>query len=359
MNYIIPIAEFGNYFLFSILVGHVVLQFVPEANKPQINIPKPFLLLSTLGILIFSIGPLIEPILYFKEGFGLSMAVSSVLFDFQVGKAWLFTGFMAAFLWLAIILRISKYVQALLLILMIGAVGYAGHVASLSFWAGFISHSLHFLMVTIWVGVLLHLAWFTKELPNWSRVLRWFTPMALACFIVTILSGFILMYYVVDIKSYAKAWVLPYGQMLLIKHISIIPVLIFAFINGILVRKSIALSNFNPRPWLRGESIFLFVIFYVTGVLGTLAPPHSDVDFTVNFEGPSKWVEWLLNKKILTTEQTHFLPSIQSGLLILLSIIFLLMILVSFKRIRPMLSVVFGICFIVVLYLGLMFSLII
>ncbi|MDQ6596378.1 copper resistance protein CopC [Bacillus salipaludis] len=39
-----------------------------------------------------------------------------------------------------------------------------------------------------------------------------------------------------------------YGQMLLLKHISIIPVLIFAFINGVLSRKSIKLPSFNPRP---------------------------------------------------------------------------------------------------------------
>ncbi len=356
MTIFIPIAEFANYFLFSLLVGHVVLQFVPEDNKPKINIAKPFLLLSTLGIIIFSVVPIVQPILYFNEGFGLGMALRTVLFDFLVGKAWLFIGFMATFLWISIMLNVSKYVQAFLLILMIGAVGYAGHVASLSFWPGFISHSLHFLMVTIWVGVLIHLAWFAKELPDWSKVLRWFTPMALVCFILTIISGFILMFYVVDIKSYAKAWVLPYGQMLLIKHISIIPVMVFAFINGILVRKTITLPKFNPRPWLRGESIFLFVIFYITGVLGTLSPPH-DVDYTVKYEGPAKWVEWLLGKNIISTSNIHLVPSLQSGLLILCSIIFLLMIVVSFKKFRPFLSVLFGVCFIVVIYMGLMLSL--
>lgn len=51
MGVLIPIAEFGNYFLFSILMGHVALQFVPEDKKPKTNIPKPVLLLSTLGII--------------------------------------------------------------------------------------------------------------------------------------------------------------------------------------------------------------------------------------------------------------------------------------------------------------------
>ncbi|MED4778442.1 hypothetical protein P9306_18285, partial [Bacillus atrophaeus] len=52
--------------------------------------------------------------------------------------------------------------------------------------------------------------------------------------------------YVVDIKDYAKCWVLPYGQMLLLKHIGILPLLAFAFINGVLIRKTKALSLYNP-----------------------------------------------------------------------------------------------------------------
>ena len=188
MGYVIPILEFANYLLFSILVGHVALQFVPEANKPKIIIPKPVLLLSTLGIIFFSLGPIVQTVSYFQSGVGLPLAIKSVLYDFQVGRAWIFIGFMATFLYMAILLNGSKYLKVILVLLMVLAVGYSSHVASLSFWAGLLSHSIHFLIVTLWIGILIHVAWFAKDESNWSRFLRWFTPFAIICLIIIILS---------------------------------------------------------------------------------------------------------------------------------------------------------------------------
>ncbi|PLS09477.1 copper resistance D family protein [Neobacillus cucumis] len=356
MGYVIPFFEFGNYFLYSILVGHIALQFVPEDRKPKSKIAKPFLLLSTLGIIIFTLGPILQTIYYFKDGVGLGLAIRTVFIDFQVGKAWIFIGFLATFLWMALQLNASKYLQALLILLMILGVGYSSHVASLSFWTGLISHSLHFLLVTLWTGILIHVAWLSKENTDWGKFLRWFTPLALVSLIIIFISGFILMVFMVEPKDYVKAWVLPYGQMLLLKHISILPVLVFAIINGILVRKTILIHSFNPLPWIRGESIFLFIIFYITAVMGTLSPPH-EIEFTLKSEGPSRWVEWLLGKNITTTLNTHFLTNFQSVLLIVISIHFLIMILISFKKVKPLLGVFMGLCFIVVLYIGMMFSL--
>jgi copper resistance protein D len=263
---------------------------------------------------------------------------------------------MATFLYLAILLKGSKYVQSILLLLMILAVGYSSHVASLSFWPGLLSHSTHFLIITLWTGILIHVAWFSKEEPNWSKFLRWFTPLAVLCIIVIILSGIYLMLFVVEPKDYVKSWVLPYGQMLLLKHISIIPVLVFAFINGVLSRKALKFPSFNPKPWIKAESIILLVVFYFTAVMGTLSPPH-EIEFTVKSEGASKWVEWLLGKNILSTTQLHLVPSFQSGLLIIISILFLLLILISFKRVKPILGVVFGVGFVVAMYFGLIMSL--
>ncbi|SMQ84564.1 putative copper resistance protein D [Bacillus sp. OV166] len=356
MGFVIPITEFGSYLLYSILVGHVALQFVPEANKPKINIPKPVLLLSTLGLIIFSLGPIIQTVSYFQDGIGLALATKSVLLDFQVGRAWILIGLIATCLYLTILLNGSKYIQSLLLLLMILTVGYSSHVASLSFWAGLLSHSIHFLLVTLWTGILINVAWFSKEETNWSKFLRWFTPFAVLCLIIILLSGIYLMLFLVEPKDYVKAWVLPYGQMLLLKHISIIPVLVFAFINGVLSRKSLKISSFNPRPWIRGESVILLFVFYFTAVMGTLSPPH-EVEFTVKSEGASKWVEWLWGKNILSTLQVHLAPSFQSLLLVILSMLFLLMILFSFKQKRPILAVALGVTFIIVLYMGLMFSL--
>lgn len=356
MGFVVPIAEFGSYLLYSILVGYVALQFVPNLNKPKVYIPKPVLLLSSLGIIILALGPIVQTVSYFQEGIGFTLAIKSVILDFQVGRAWIFIGLIATCLYLTILLNGSKYIQAILLLLMILAVGYSSHVASLSFWAGLWAHSIHFLIITLWTGILINVAWFSKEETNWSKFLRWFTPFAVFCLIIILFSGIYLMLFLVEPKDYVKAWVLPYGQMLLLKHISIIPVLVFALINGVLSRKSLKISSFNPRPWIRGESVILLFVFYFTAVMGTLSPPH-EVEFTVKSEGASKWVEWLLGKNILSTLQIHLAPSFQSLLLVILSILFLFMILFSFKQKRPILAITFGMTFIIVLYIGLIFSL--
>jgi putative copper resistance protein D len=355
MNILIPFAELGNYILFSILAGHVALQFVPEGKKPVIRIPKPILLLSTLGIIIFTLGPIVQVISFFKEGIGLQQATLSAFTEFQVGKAWTFISFMATLLWMTIHVQGSKYVQALLLFLMFLGVGYASHSASLSFWSGLFSHTTHFLIVSLWTGILIHVSWFSKKQSNWLRFLRWFTPFALACLVIILISGFIIMFSFVEPQDYMKSWVLPYGQMLLLKHISILPVIAFAFVNGFLVKKALYLSSFNPRPWLIGETILLMIVFYLTGVLGTLMPPH-EIDFTVSSEGASPWVEWLLSKDIIAPLYIQFIPSLQTILLMIISILFLTMIVISFRKAKPYLGLVFGICFIAALYMGLMLS---
>ncbi|MEC2054749.1 CopD family protein [Peribacillus psychrosaccharolyticus] len=355
INILIPFSEFGNYILFSILAGHVALQFVPEENKPKISIPKPILLLSTLGIIFFTLGPIVQVIFFFKEGVGLQQAILSAFTEFQVGKAWTFIGFMATLLWMTIYVQGSKYLQAFLLFLMFLGVGYASHSASLSFWSGLFSHTTHFLIVSLWTGILIHVSWFARNQSNWLKFLRWFTPFALVCIVIVLISGFIIMFSFVEPNNYMKSWVLPYGQMLLLKHISIIPVVAFAFVNGFLVKKTMKLSSFNPRPWLIGESILLMIVFYFTGVLGTLMPPH-EIDLTVSSEGASPWVEWLLNKDVIAPLHIQFIPSFQTILLIIISFVFLTMIIFSFKKTKPYLGLVFAVNFIVALYAGLMLS---
>ncbi|MEH7249536.1 CopD family protein [Neobacillus niacini] len=355
MNIFFPILEIGYYVVFSILIGHVALQFVPEAYKPNINISKSILLLSTLGIFIFTLGPVLLTISYFRESVGLIQAINAVLTDFQVGRAWIFIGYMSVFLWMTILLNGSKYIQGLWLFLMVLAVGYSSHVASLSLWVGLFAHSAHFLMVTIWTGILIHVAWFSNDHQKWPKFLRWFTPFAIICIIIIFVSGIMLMINIVEPKDYVKSWVLPYGQMLLLKHISIIPVLLFAFINGVLAKKSATNPSFNPRHWIKAESFIILIVFYFTSVLGMLSPPH-EVEFTVRSEGASQWVEWMLGRDILSTLNIGLTINSLAGFLITISIIFLALIVISFKNVKPSVAVFFGCSFIFALYSGLIFS---
>ncbi|MFC0272149.1 copper resistance D family protein [Metabacillus herbersteinensis] len=355
MSALIPITEYLNYVLFSILVGHIVLQFIPESKKPTIVIPKSTLLLSILGIILCSFAPALQVILYFSEGLGYRAAFS-ILTDFQVGISWIFIGFMATFLWMTIYVEGSKYLQAVWILLMILAVGYSSHVASLYFWEGLITHSLHFLAVTLWTGLLLHVAWLSKDLKNWFSFLKWFTPFAIGCFVLLITTGLLVMFYVVEPRDYMNSWALPYGQMLLLKHISIIPLLLFAFINGFLAKRSLQDETFKPRPWLQAESILLMIVFFITGVLGTQSPPHQ-VNFTVKSEGAATWVESLIGKEIIPPFLIQVAPSLQGILLVIFSFMFLILIIISFnKKIKSTVALLFASCFIVSLYLGLMMN---
>ena len=44
---------------------------------------------------------------------------------------------------------------------------------------------------------------------------------------------------VVDLKDYPDSWMIPYGQALLIKHLLIIPLLVYVLINSILMKKKL------------------------------------------------------------------------------------------------------------------------
>lgn len=355
MSYIIPFTEFGHYLLFSILVGHVVLQFVPEAYKPNIIIAKPVLLLSTLGIILFTFAPLLQLILDFAEDYGFLKAAKIAVFASSIGRAWIIIFILSAFLWITIYVDGAKFFRAQWLVLLIFAIGNAGHASTISYWPGIISHTIHFLMTSIWVGILLNVGWFSRDKGNWSKFLRWFTPSAIVIFIIILTTGFFLMFFMIDRGQYLNSWLVPYGRMLLIKHISIIPVLAFAFINGFLSKKAMKLQGFDPRLWIKAETVTLLIVFFFTGVLGTLTPPHQVDSSLASGINPS-WLNWILAKNISLQNQLEILPSVPSALLVLIAVLFLSFIFLSFKKMSPIFAFIFGSCFILTIYLGIMFS---
>jgi putative copper resistance protein D len=359
MNQLIPITEYVSYMLYSYLAGAIVLQFVPPANKPMIKVSKQSLLLAVLGIIIVSFFPVLQVISFFSTEGIFSLRAYSILTEFQVGIAWLYGSFAAIFLWMIIYVEGSKYLQALFLVLMILSVGYASHSSTLDLWPGLFSHTLHFLAITIWVGVLLHVGWSARTIENWHPFLRWFTPLSIGLFLLTTISGIFLMFFVVEPKDYANAWVLPYGQMLLLKHLSIIPVLAFALINGFLSRKSKKNSDFDAKKWVQAETVILMIVFFITGVLGTLPPPHQ-VNATVIQEGAAFWVESILGHEVVAPFTVQFSLVLDGLLLLIISLLFLAMIVISFyKKLIPWVALSFAVLFIIAAYLGMMMSIVV
>jgi copper resistance protein D len=86
-----------------------------------------------------------------------------------------------------------------------------------------------------------------------------------------------------------------------------------------------------------------------------LSPPH-EVDFTVRSEGASKWVELVLGKDILTTFNIGLTANFLYILLFLISLIFLSLIVTSFKKVKPIVAVFLGCSFIFTMYFGLILS---
>ncbi|MEH7492148.1 copper resistance D family protein [Neobacillus niacini] len=356
MNLLIPIADFGNYLFLCLLVGSIVLQFVPQTKKPTIQFPKPLLLICALGVIIVTFVPVLSLILFFDDTVGFVRAATSVITTTQIGQGWLFITVFAIFLWLTIYLERSKYIQGFWIVLIIIAIGYSSHVSSQSFVVGIFSHTTHFLMVAIWVGVLFIVSWFSRSREHWSEFLQWFTPLAIVCMINIFATGFVIMFTIEAPTEYLNGWATPYGRMLLLKHISIIPVIIFAIINGILYKKASTFSHYDPRTWLKSECVILLLVFYFTAVLGTLSPPYEmDYPDAQTIEAPT-WIDWLLAKNILIPIEIDFAPTLLSILLISVALLFLLLIIISYKRMSPVFATLFGGCFILTLYLGLMFS---
>ena len=47
------------------------------------------------------------------------------------------------------------------------------------------------------------------------------------------------MSFLVKFENYPDSWMLPYGQTLLFKHLLIIPLLVYAIINSLFVKKKL------------------------------------------------------------------------------------------------------------------------
>ncbi|XZF75845.1 copper resistance D family protein [Bacillus sp. AL-1R] len=356
MSYTIPITEFITYILYSILAGKFVLDFVPSDKKPTINITKGTVYLVIVGILFFSLFPALQIITFFLDDVHLKTAIYSVFIKTAVGNAWIYLSMFAIMLVINIYSDGKRFFNFFWLFMMILSIGYAGHITSMNFWDGFIFQSSHFLMVSIWSGILFNVTWLAKDYKNYGRFLKWFTPLAIICVVIIFISGLVLMLEVVKLEDYSNAWLLPYGQMLLLKHISIIPVLFFAFFNGVLMRKSTEGPSSTIRSWLKAEYITITLVFFFTAIMGTKSPPHN-INLTLQNEGPSKWIEWIMGIDLTLPIRIAVTFTVEGTMLISMAIIFLGLLVISFiKKTKIMLSIAFSLCFVITMYLGVMYS---
>ncbi|MVQ33409.1 copper resistance D family protein [Paenibacillus anseongensis] len=291
----IYISETLLYLCFCIIVGEQILNLVPPNKRPRIEVPNWLILLCISGVALLSFAPVFKIIDFFAKDFGESYWVigKGVLLDFKLGNAWLYTLFFSMALIFIRVLRGNKrepLVEAISIIFtigLIGAFGWASHCASNYALKGFITHSSHFIAVSVWIGVLFVVTWFSKDNEHWKAFFKWFSPVALVCVTITIAAGLILMKFIVP--EYLNSWMITYGQTLLIKHVFIIPLLVIAFMNGFLTKRKFNLNpNYDPKPWLRIESISAILVLSATSVMGQQNPPHElSIENTIKLTQPS------------------------------------------------------------------------
>ncbi|MED3550339.1 copper resistance D family protein [Cytobacillus praedii] len=357
------ISETLLYLCFSILLGSFLLYIIPAHSRPEMNVPKGVLMAATGGIAFLSFVPVLLLILHIYEDIGFFQTLQSVLFTFEVGKAWIFIYLLANLLFIFIVWfdykkkALYAYIGAFSSFVLILAIGWSSHASSLEPLEGFLAHSAHFTAVCVWVGILFVVSWFSKNYSNWIKFLKWYTPVALVCLFFTIFSGLILMTFVVDFKEYTDSWMLSYGQALLVKHLLIIPLILFAVINGWLIRKKLTKDiHFNPKPWTKAESIMVLTIFSVTAALGQAAPPH-DIETTLNSVGASKLFTSMYQGNFQPQMPVQFELNLASMSLIVLAILFLVLTIFSFIKKSPAaMSFVMGVLFVFSGYLSLMLS---
>ena len=219
----------------------------------------------------------------------------------------------------------------------------------------FTINTAHFTAVSVWVGILFVVSWFSKNHSNWLNFLKWFTPVAIVCFVSTIITGLVLMTVVVEFEDYANSWMLPYGQTLLIKHLLIIPLLVYAMINSIFIKKKLISDiHFNPRPWARIESIIILLIFSATAALGQQSPPHET---TVTSVGVSKLFTMFYQGQFQPEMTVQLALNPTSISLIVLAVLFFALIIISFiKKTPAIVSFLMSILLVLCVYLSLILS---
>lgn len=356
------VSEFLLYCCFSVLVGNQLLKFIPETKRPTIEVPNWVVNVSIIGIALLSFFPLLKIATIFAEDFenGFWMIFKSVLFDFNVGHAWLITLFLAGLLLVIRSIRRStnepkmEYVSAAFTIALIVAFGWASHCTASYQLKGFIPHTIHFLSVSLWIGTLLVVSWFSKNSNNWLTFLKWFSPLALICLIGTVSAGFFLMTMLVP--DYVNAWMVSYGQALLFKHLLIIPLLTFAFINGVLVKRKLKENpSFNPIPMVRAESIVALLVFWAMAVMGQKSPTEN-LAAVIKYEKPSALFQSFYDGIITPSTTIQFVSNGNSILLACISVLFLLTMVFIFrqKANSSKFAVLFGLLFVGTAYTAIM-----
>ncbi len=281
MSLLLVLSQLVLYVCLAVLTGSFIVMMVPERYRPDVTIKKSYLIILAICIPFVSFVPVLESLLIISPRIGLWDGLQLVFTTYTVGTAWVFTISGAVLLLLFLLVaritekRVLGLIGLFLSFWLMLTIALSSHAASMDGVIGIVSDFVHLAAASIWAGVILVIGWCSTNYRNWNAFLNWFTMMAVSCLFAIVVSGLLLMGTLVD--DYQDAWLVSYGQGLLIKHLFLLPLFFYALINGFLIKYLVSKNaSFNPLPWVRLEGIVLFIIFTVTAVYSQQPPANGN-----------------------------------------------------------------------------------
>lgn len=271
------------YLCFAVIIGWLTVIRAGEAEIAA-QIPKPLVITAICGIGVLSFLPLLRIVLFFAGNAGFAVSLRNVLFSLAEGKAYGWTLLFCLLMLAAVCvkplhlsIRKAGWGWWLCCILCLGlaiSVNWFSHMTANYGLAGLLVHLIHFLSVMIWSGTLLAAGWFKPTSSSWSGFLKWFHILAMVAMTLIIGSGWLMS--AALIPQIATAAVSSYGKALLLKHLLIIPLLLFGFINGFLIKRKLSQNHsYQPTTWIRAEAVLVLAIYIITGYMNQQATPES------------------------------------------------------------------------------------
>ncbi|MFS0876263.1 copper resistance D family protein [Solibacillus isronensis] len=270
-------SQFLLYISLALLMGTFILYCIPETVRPKIDISSKWLIGSAVIMPIVTFVPNIQLLTILTPQFGFVESLGMLLMKFKVGHSWL------AVIGFTIILlimirqfmkkpsRLIAVMSIFILIAVMAAIGYISHAGSMTGIVGSVLDFVHLLAVSVWLGILVLMSFFSKDAQNWDAFLKWFSPVALVAFTSVALTGVLMTDTIVP--GYVTSWSSNYGQFLFIKHVLLVPLTVIILANSLLIKLKMDKPLFEPRTWVRIETVLLVLILFITALYSEQQPP--------------------------------------------------------------------------------------
>ncbi|WP_079526976.1 copper resistance D family protein [Solibacillus isronensis] len=270
-------SQFLLYISLALLMGTFILYCVPETVRPKIDISAKWLIGNAVILPVVTFVPNIQLLTILTPQFGFVESLGMLLMKFKVGHSWLaVTGFTIILLIMIrqFMKKPSKLIAVMsifILIAFMAAIGYISHASSMTGIVGSVLDFVHLLAVSVWLGILILMSFFSKDAQNWDAFLKWFSPVALVAFTSVALTGVLMTDTIVP--GYVTSWSSNYGQFLFIKHVLLVPLTVIILANSLLIKLKMDKPLFEPRTWVRIETVLLVLILFITALYSEQQPP--------------------------------------------------------------------------------------